>query len=70
MRLNRSLSYEATQLRDRDETTASNWVLCWRDCVVPFAVEIVRLDVDLGHFGVGDLKWRFVVVVIEATLGG
>ena len=56
------------QLRVRDETTASRGGLSGGDCVVPFAVEVVGLDVDLGHFGVGDLDGFRVVVVVETAM--
>src|SRR5216683_4123748 len=69
-RLVQRQSSGALTVRDRDETTASYWVFCGRDCVVPFAVEVVRLDVDLGHFGIGDLNGLWVIVVIEAALDG
>jgi hypothetical protein len=31
-------------------------------------VEVVGLDVDLGHFGVGDLDGFRVVVVVETAM--
>ena len=40
------------------------------EIVVPFAVEVVGLDVDLGHFGVGDLDGFRVVVVVETAMDG
>jgi hypothetical protein len=33
-------------------------------------VEVVRLDVGLSHFGIGDLNGLWVVVVIETALDG
>src|SRR5258705_9524454 len=57
-------------VRVRDETTASRGGLSGGDCVVPFAVEVVGLDVDLGHFGVGDLDGFRVVVVVETAMDG
>ncbi len=58
------------ETRVRDETTASRGGLSGGDCVVPFAVEVVGLDVDLGHFGVGDLDGFRVVVVVETAMDG
>jgi hypothetical protein len=33
-------------------------------------VEVVGLDIDLGHFGVGDLDGLRVVVVVETAMDG
>src|SRR5712672_1437426 len=57
-------------LRIRDETTASCGGFGAENCVVPFAVEVIGLDVDLGHFGVGDLDGFRVVVVVETAMDG
>ena len=57
-------------VRILDETTASRGGFGGENCVVPFAVEVIGLDVDLGHFGVRDLDRLGVVVVVETALDG
>ena len=53
-----------------DGTSASPGGLCWRDRLVAIAVEVVGLDVDLGHFGVGDLDRLRIIVLVEAAMDG
>src|SRR5882757_4035793 len=60
----------AAVTRAWDETIASVGGFGRGDCVVPFAMEVIGRDVDLGHFGVGDLDGLGVAVVIEAAMDG
>jgi hypothetical protein len=42
----------------------------WLDCIVPFSVEFVAQDVQVGHFLVGDFDPGGIEVFIELATDG
>ncbi len=48
----------------------SLWICSWNDGVIPIAMELIAHDVQVRHFGIGDLHADGICRFIERTTDG
>jgi hypothetical protein len=58
---------EGAKVTPRNKCFNSGFAPTWPDGVIPFGMERIALDVEGGHFGVGDFDAFGVRIVVEFT---